>query len=913
MNKLRAAGSNRTAGNTGRESRDRVEEGSDLEDAWSQGTGTEDRETSVAARWRIAQNQPDEDIGLRFHVLRETEDEVVQMSAASPRPEEAAVGARSARAAATERRRKPVCRHCGAALIDARMLESGFCCAGCAYVYRLVHEHGLAGYYQIKDEITAPADTAVFEPRDYAWLESAQRAAEASAQNVPELTVDVQGISCAGCVWLIERVFQQQPGARDAFVNAQYGTMRLRWVRGAFAAAEFARKLQAFGYVIGPAGDATVEPESRSLVRRIGLCAAFTMNVMLYSLPAYFGMEPTYEWAGLFGILSLAFGTLSFLVGGTYFLGRAIWALRGRMMHIDLPIALGIVGAYVGSLYGWLAGQDRYVYFDFVSTFILLMLVGRWAQTAAVERNRRRLLSRQPRPQRVRLAGGGDVAAEQLRGGEELAIVSGQTVPVESRLETAQATFSLASINGEAEPRVFRVGERVPAGAVNVSRNELRMAALQAWDESLLAQLLRSGERASARQVLLEMIVRAYLTGIIVVAVLSGIGWWAATGDALRAGAVVTAVLVVSCPCAIGLAFPLADEMATLALRRRGVFVREDDLWVKLGRVRKLVFDKTGTLTLETPVLLNPEALQALDGHARAALFALVRDNAHPISECLREELLARGGVEPLGGEISEEVGCGVEIGPWSLGRAGWRIPDVGHAIRDKPIEATKGEPATRAAESHPLGDFVPSTGGQLADAVLVHDGKVVARFQFADRPRPDAAREITALQRRRLQVYILSGDRTEKVTRLAAELAIPAENAIGEASPGAKATWIESLGADEVLMLGDGANDSLAFERALCRGTPVIHRGVLERKADFFYLGRGISGLRALFEIDQLRRRTHVVVLVFSTVYNLLAVGLAVAGRMNPLVAAALMPINSLLTLALVTGGMRGAFAARR
>src|SRR5437868_7594160 len=109
-------------------------------------------------------------------------------------------------------RARLACRHCGAPLIDPRMRESGFCCSGCSYVFRLVHEHGLAGYYRIKDDVTAPADAAVFQPRDYAWLEEAQHAAEASDATIPELTLDVQGISCAGCVWLIERVFQQRPG-----------------------------------------------------------------------------------------------------------------------------------------------------------------------------------------------------------------------------------------------------------------------------------------------------------------------------------------------------------------------------------------------------------------------------------------------------------------------------------------------------------------------------------------------------------------------------------------------------------------------------------------------------------------------------------------------------------------------------
>src|SRR5687767_9183638 len=156
-------------------------------------------------------------------------------------------------------RATPDCRHCGAALIDDRMRTSGFCCAGCSYVYRLVHEHGLAGYYRIKDDITTPADAAVFQTRDYAWLETAQREVDAATNKTPELTLDVQGISCAGCVWLIERVFQPQPGARDINVNAQYGTMRLRWVRGEFSAADFARKLQAFGYLVGPVGEAPAE------------------------------------------------------------------------------------------------------------------------------------------------------------------------------------------------------------------------------------------------------------------------------------------------------------------------------------------------------------------------------------------------------------------------------------------------------------------------------------------------------------------------------------------------------------------------------------------------------------------------------------------------------------------------------
>jgi Cu2+-exporting ATPase len=826
------------------------------------------------------------------------------------------------------------CRHCGSPLLDSRAVESGFCCNGCSYVHRLVHEQGLAGYYNVKDPITSPADPAVFHIRDTAWIEELQQQAEARfshsshethSSHPPELIVSVQGISCAGCVWLIERVFRQQPGARSIVVSPHQGTMRLRWAPGEFSAAAFARKLQSLGYLTGPADASGAEPESRALVRRIGLCAAFAMNVMLYALPAYFGMEADFEYAQLFGVLTALFGTLSFLVGGTYFLGRAVGTLRESAMHIDLPIAIGIVGAFVGSVFGWLAGIEALVYFDFLSAFILLMLIGRWAQVAAVERNRRRLLNQQPTPQRLKHADGTESAPEKLQTDQAFQLASAQTLPVESRLDSPQGLFSLASINGESEPRLFRGGQRVPAGAVNAGRDPILLTALQGWSDSLLARLLETRVREGGRHRLLENIVKGYLAGILGIAAISGAWWWFTTGDVVLTWSVVTAVLVVSCPCAIGLAFPLTDEMATVGLRRRGVFVLDGDLWSRLGRVRTLVFDKTGTLTLETPVLLNPEALASLNPAARAALHTLVRDNPHPISQCLLENLLGAtaassafccpseqpdqsdGGrleacptADPaeLSVAVHETIGHGVELGPWSLGRPGWRTP---HQTTCKLIDDKPTRLPTEVCK--PIDDKPSGPSG----TILARNGEVIAGFRFADSARPDARVELAALARRGFNSFILSGDRSEKVAALADELGLPASHAIGGMSPDGKAAWIEASARD-ALMLGDGANDSLAFESALCRGTPVIHRGLLEGKSDFYYLGRGIGGVRALLETDADRRHTQFAILAFSILYNAAAVGLAVAGMMNPLIAAVLMPINSLLTLAIVGIGMRRA-----
>jgi Cu2+-exporting ATPase len=785
------------------------------------------------------------------------------------------------------------CKHCGVPLAGPAAQAAGFCCAGCSYVFRLVSEHGLDGYYKIRDAVVAPVGEAVFQPRDYAWLAKLQAEAEA-LPGTPALTLEVQGISCAGCVWLIERVFSQQPGALHIETDAQLGRMLLRWTRGAFDAPAFARLLQSFNYLAGPPGETPAVPESRRLVRRVGLAGAFSMNVMLFTLPVYFGMEATFAYARLFGTLSLVFATLSLLTGGMYFLGRAVSALRAGTMHIDLPIALGIVGAYLGSLYGWLAHREEFVYFDFVAAFILLMLVGRWAQVTVVERNRRQLLTARDRPQPVWVetpAGPVERAVGDLRIGDVFAIRSGQVVPVEARLETPVATVGTAWISGEADPRECRAGARVPAGAVNLGLGDLRLRAARVWEGSLLAQLLQPVTRDAYRHGFLEKVVAGYLISILLVATASGLGWWLGTHDAVQTWSVVTAVLVVSCPCAIGLAFPLADEMAATALRRAGVFVREADLWPRLARIRKIIFDKTGTLTLETPVLANPGELAALSPAARAALAVLVRDNAHPVSRALHENLLAtdRPVAPEPSGEMREEPGQGVSLedatGRWSLGRPGWL------GGRASPPD----EPAHRDDSPY-----------QSHDTEFACDGVVLARFRFTDAVRTDAVAEIAALRARGLEAFILSGDRRAKVDLMTSSLGLDPAHGLAEATPQGKADWIGRTDARDTLMLGDGANDSLAFDAAFARGTPVIHRGVLEGKADFYYLGRGLAGIRRMFEVNDARRRTQIWLLVFSVAYNLVAVGLAVAGRMSPLLAAVLMPVSSLLTLAIVAGGMR-------
>ncbi|HLP02363.1 MAG TPA: HAD-IC family P-type ATPase [Opitutaceae bacterium] len=790
-----------------------------------------------------------------------------------------------------------VCKHCGTAFTPTGGHDE-FCSPGCAAVHAQIVRDGLDRFYELKDRAVSPASSAVFQPRDYGWLAEAIAAAEQEPSGEPketaELVLDVQGISCVGCVWLIERLFRRCAGAVRIEINATQGRLFWRWEPGRFDAVAFARELQAFGYLVGPAGEKPGADVAQGLRLRLGLAAAFAMNTMIFALPAYLGLERTSEFYPLFEGLQAAFATAGLLTGGSFFAKRAWGALRHGFINLDVPITLGLAIGYAGSLYGWLGAHEHLVYFDFVAVFSFLMLVGRWTQETAIERNRLQLLSLTRDPAEVLVEEAGTVvrrAVSTLRRGMVFRLRAGQVVPVAARLLDGAATVTTEWINGEPEPREVAAGQTVPAGATSVSLHELRLEAGEPWSDSALARLLATSGAQGFRHERAERIVRGYLAVILLLALCGGAAWWWIGGDGLKALHVTVALLVASCPCGIGVAFPLVEELAVAAMRRHGVFVRELSLFPRLRGVRKAIFDKTGTLTLETPVLANPEVLGSLEPQERRRLWQLVRDNPHPTARALQEALawtpdhcgMRNPESESAAAVIEEVVGQGVRLraedGEWALGRPEFANP--------------------RSAIRSP----------QSSEACFAHDGRGLASFRFEESARSDARAEIAALQREGREVFILSGDRPEKVSTLAAALGVPAENALGGLTPEEKRDWVLTHEARDTLMLGDGANDSLAFDAAFARGTPVIHRGMLERKCDFYYLGRGLRGVRRLFAVAELRRRALRRVFVFAVCYNAGTVSLALAGHINPLVAAVAMPVSSLISLALATVGMRRAW----
>ncbi|WP_193214595.1 heavy metal translocating P-type ATPase [Luteolibacter marinus] len=758
------------------------------------------------------------------------------------------------------------CEHCGTAFTP-RDAGERYCCRGCDYVAGMIREQGFGRYYELKDDATGtPVRSRPFEDHDFAWLAPAMAAAE-QGEGVAQLDCAVEGISCVGCVWLIERLFERHDGAVRAAANPASGRLHLEWRPGSCDLAGFAKELAGFGYVVAPATGREASPERRQLAGRMGLCGAFALNAMGFSLPGYLGMPADFEFAGLFRLIAFASATLAMLAGGGYFIARAWRALKSGALHIDLPIALGLVAAYAGSIAGWAAGEEKLMYFDFVATFVFLMLLGRYVQTAAVEKNRLRLVRRSPLPESVN-AGDGRVAVAALAPGMKFDLEPGKALPVAACLADGVAEVSLEWIHGEADPVTLGPGARMPAGAILLGRQPVSVTADESWADSLISKLTAdtAGDRGSP---VFQRLLKGYLAVVIAVGIAVMAGWsW--SGDWRTGLQAMISVFVVSCPCALGVAVPLADEWAASRLSRAGAFVRRASLWPRLRRVRKVVFDKTGTLTLERPELVNPGAVESLGEDAALALARLTRGSLHPVSRSLLEALGSRG-QRLLGAQgpiaVEEIPGTGVrgqaEDGEWFLG---------------------KGAGGTE----------------------LRHGDQVVATFSFRDSLRPGAAEAIRGLERRGLSIHILSGDDPQKVARLARALELDDGQASGGLNPEEKAERVKALDRQDTLYLGDGANDSLAFDAAFVTGTPVVDRSLLESKADFYALGSGLAYLPEALAAADARAQGVRRAFTFAIAYNLVVIVLSAGGHMSPILAAVLMPLSSVISILLVASGSR-------
>ena len=667
----------------------------------------------------------------------------------------------------------------------------------------------------------------------------------------------IDGLRCASCVWVTERVLNATPGVVDATVSYATGRATLRWQPEAIGLETLVRRIAQLGYQPRVPGEES--RLDRGLLLRLGVAAFAALNVMLVSAALYAGwwgpMEP--RFVALFQWTSLVLATPVALWCAEPFFSGAWSGLKHRTLSMDVPIATAVAVLYAHGVWATLDHVDTYL--DSMTMLVALLLAGR-----VLESHSRRRASEAA----VALAGtvpavarrlGDDglesVSATELQVGDHIQVAGGEEVAADGVIEQGRASVHMALLTGESVPERVGVGDRLVAGVI-LERGTvvLRVDAVgPATAVQRMADSLRAAMDRGAREQRIDRLA-PWFTGItLVVATAAGAAWWWARdlGTGLE---IAVSVLVVACPCALALSRPLAAAAGMGAAARRGLLMRSTDALLELADTSVAALDKTGTLT-EGDLRVD----RATDAHLRIAA-ALERNSVHPIARALVDEAQRRGIPLAMAHDVVETPGLGIE-------------------------GTVDGQLWSLAAG---------------ADGALTLSGGSgpVGTFALRDFLRDDAVRSVRALAEGGRRVVLLSGDSADIARRVGHSIGVDEIHA--PLLPEQKAHWVANAEAagDRVLFVGDGVNDGPALAAASvglamnqgAASSVLVADGVVARGA-LYSVAAGVAAAKAARR--QVWRNQ-----VRSVVYNVSAVGAAAAGLVNPLVAAILMPLSSLMVV---------------
>ena len=703
---------------------------------------------------------------------------------------------------------------------------------------------------------------------------SAAPAAEALAEQAEckdaKLALSVPTVHCAACISTIERELAKTPGVHSARVNL---TLKRASVEAdpEVSAADLINVLDRIGYEaheldVGTLSATETDKAGRDLLMRLAVAGFASMNVMLLSVSVWSGAEAATR--DLFHWISAAIALPTIVFSGKPFYVNAWSALKHSRLNMDVPIVLAIVLAVVTSLWETsLSGE--HAYFDAALTLTFFLLAGRYLdhRTRAVARSAAEELAALEVPRAVRVREGEEetVQVSELAVGDRILVRPGGRMPVDGEIVEGQSELDRSLLTGETVPVFAGPGVGVSAGEVNLTGPLVIRATAVGEETSLhrMADLVAIAESGRSRYTsLADKAAKLYAPGVHILSALAFVGWYLYTFDMRTALNIAAAVLIITCPCALGLAVPAVTTAASGRLFRKGMLIKHSTALERLAEVDTVVFDKTGTLTAGTPQVEN------LGDFARRDLeiaLALAMGSSHPLSSALANAA-REAGIKPAQvSDIEEVPGYGTQgrIGDTlvRLGRAAW--------IGEKPL-------------------------AQTSAFLSLGDGQVRA-FTFSDTLRDGAQEAVRALLDAGKEVLLVSGDSSGAVEALAQRLGI--EKWIAEALPEDKAARVQAL-ADEgkrVLMVGDGLNDTAALAAAHVSISPASALDAARVASDIVLLGGDLSPIAdALATARSATKRIRENFRI-ATIYNIIAVPLAVAGLATPLIAALAMSSSSI------------------
>jgi len=781
------------------------------------------------------------------------------------------------------------CTHCGLAIpADAPMGDGpAFCCAGCEGAHAILHAGGLDRYYRLAQQRTRRVEVTgrSYEEFDHPAFHELYVTEAPAGGGRARTELYLEGVHCASCVWLVERIPVLASGIVRAELDMRRALLRVEWDPAQLSLSQVARLLDRLGYAAHPfrgvRREAMRRREDRRALVRIGIAGALAGNVMLLSFALYAGdvLGMAGEQAQLFRWLAFLLTVPALLIPGRVFLTGAWAALRSGSLHMDLPIAVALVAATVRGGINTISDSGP-IYFDGVAILIFLLLVGRWLQqrgqrvaTDAAEQ----LLSLAPQTATV-VDNDGDreLPVSALIPGMSVRVSAGGIVPADGAIVSGVSSVDTSLLTGESLPVEVGPGDAVAAGMHNTA-SPLILRVEAAGSASRLARLLGEVEASAARRapvvLLANRLSGVFVAVVLLLAAVTFLLWVGRDPHAAVDHAI--ALLVVTCPCALALATPLAVSVAVGRAAHAGILIRGGDTMEALARPGLLVLDKTGTLTTGRHELVHWRG----DARWRTAILALERGSTHPVAAGFRrawpDEAL------PLVTDVTHHHGGGI------TGRlAGQRL--------------VLGSPAfVLDRASDPEGHAAEVAALPWTPALLAVEGRVVAAAAFGDPIRPESAEALAALRAAGWTTHLLSGDVPRVVDPVGRALGFAPHEIRGGVTPEGKLATIERLRHDApdrvVVMVGDGVNDAAAI--AAAHVGIGVHGGaeVSLATADVHLTSPGLQPLVTLMGGASLAFRVIRRNMVWAILYNLVGVALAMSGVLSPLVAALMMPVSSL------------------
>lgn len=684
------------------------------------------------------------------------------------------------------------------------------------------------------------------------------------------LALSLPSIHCAACISTVEQALNRHPGIISARVNL---TLKRASIEAdpEVTADELVGVLEKIGFEAheldaGSLSATQNDRAGRDLLMRLAVAGFASMNVMLLSVSVWSGAEDATR--DMFHWISAAIALPTIAFSGKPFFVNAWAALKHARLNMDVPIVLAIVLAVVTSLWETsLSGE--HAYFDAALTLTFFLLAGRYLdyRTRAVARSAAEELAALEVPRATRLGDDGEeiVQVAELRVGDRILVRPGGRMPVDGEIVDGQSELDRSLLTGETLPVFAGPGLVVSAGEVNLTGPLVVRANAVGEDTSLhrMADLVAIAESGRSRYTsLADKAAKLYAPGVHILSALSFIGWYLYSGDLRTALNIAAAVLIITCPCALGLAVPAVTTAASGRLFRKGMLIKHATALERLAQVDTVVFDKTGTLTAGTPTLTN------LDDHAQADMeiaLALALASSHPLSQALAKAAQAAGVIPAKLSDLEEVPGYGTQAF-WNgnrvrFGRASW----VGVKPRAQ-------------------------TASWLSVA-----GETPKAFTFVDSLRHGAEAAVAALHDSGKEVILISGDATGAVEDLANRLNI--SNWVAEALPADKVARIAALtdAGKHVLMVGDGLNDTAALAAAHVSISPASALDAARVASDIVLLGGDLTPIAEATETARRATRRIRENFQIASVYNVIAVPIAVIGLATPLVAALAMSASSI------------------